>query len=65
VITGFDWKAAHSKGSPLLTPEEKRVLDLLAEGKSTPAIAKTLGTNRSAIWTQAKRIRKKFTDAEE
>jgi DNA-binding CsgD family transcriptional regulator len=65
VITGFDWKAAQHKGSKILTPEEKRIVDLLADGKSTPEIAKILGTNRSAIWTRARKIRAKFADAGE
>jgi DNA-binding NarL/FixJ family response regulator len=59
-ITGFDWSAAKSKGAAILTAREIRVVDLLAEGKSTPEIAKICGTNRSAIWSMATAVRKKL-----
>lgn len=59
-ITGFDWNAAKSKGAAILTAREKRVVDLLAEGKSTPEIAKICGTNRSAIWSMAAAVRRKL-----
>ena len=63
VITGFDWKAARSKTGAGLTPDERRIVELLAEGKSTPQIAKLIGTNRSAVWTRAKRIREKLSNS--
>jgi DNA-binding CsgD family transcriptional regulator len=59
-ITGFDWNAARSKGGATLSAPEKRVVDLLAEGKSTPEIAKICGTNRSAIWSMATAVRRKL-----
>ena len=62
-ITGFDWKAARSRTGAGLTSDEKRIVELLAEGKSTPQIAKLVGTNRSAIWSKAKRIRQKFSNS--
>jgi DNA-binding CsgD family transcriptional regulator len=62
-ITGFDWKAARSRIGAGLTADEKRIVELLAEGKSTPQIAKLVGTNRSAIWSKAKRIRQKLSNS--
>lgn len=59
-LTGFDWKAAQIKGRGLLTPEEQRIVDLLAQGKSTYKIAKIIGINRSAIWFKAASIREKL-----
>jgi DNA-binding CsgD family transcriptional regulator len=59
-ITGFDWKAAQRRGAAILTAKEKRVVELLAEGKSTPEIAEICGTNRSAVWQIATAVRRKL-----
>jgi DNA-binding NarL/FixJ family response regulator len=59
-IAGFDWKAAQIKGREILAPDEQRIVDLLAQGKSTYKIARILGINRSAIWFKAASIREKL-----
>jgi DNA-binding CsgD family transcriptional regulator len=58
VIVGFDWKGATQ--SVELAPDERSIVELLAQGKGTYEIAKILKTNRSAIWFKAKRIREKL-----
>jgi biotin operon repressor len=35
-------------------------MKLLAEGSSTPKIAKTLGTNRSAIWRRVQLLKQRL-----
>jgi len=48
-IVGVDWRAAQERLKTKLAPDDQRIVDLLAVGKSTPDIAKLLGINRSAV----------------
>lgn len=45
-----------------LSEEERQIATALAEGKSTPEIARALGEHRSMIWRKAQRIRARATD---
>jgi|HigsolmetaAR202D_1030399.scaffolds.fasta_scaffold01122_10 DNA-binding NarL/FixJ family response regulator len=56
-IRHVNWREALVKRGTELTEADRRLLSLLADGKSTPEIARELGTNRSAVWRQAVRLR--------
>jgi DNA invertase Pin-like site-specific DNA recombinase len=56
-IVGIDWRAAKERLKARLDPDDQRIVDLLALGKSTPDIAKLLGTNRSAVWRRIQKIK--------
>jgi DNA-binding CsgD family transcriptional regulator len=56
-IRHIDWREALQAAGSQLREDDRRVLELLAEGKSTPEIARLLGSNRSAIWRQVLRLR--------
>jgi DNA-binding CsgD family transcriptional regulator len=53
----IDWQAVRSELKGKLSDVDERIVDLLAAHKSTPDIAKTLGTNRSAVWWRIQRIK--------
>jgi DNA-binding NarL/FixJ family response regulator len=57
MITGTNWSEAKAKLAGRISTDEQRIVDLLAAGKSTPDIARALGTNRSAIWRRVQKIR--------
>lgn len=60
----IDWRAAHDKLEGKLDQSDQQILGWLAAGKSTPAIAQMLCTNRSAIWRRVERIKAKLRDLE-
>jgi len=57
-----DWRAAVALLRGKISEEEQRIVDLLAAGKSTPDIAKALGTNRSAVWRKVQRIKNQLPE---
>ena len=56
-MLGIDWSDAKARLIGKVSAEDQRIVELLAAGKSTPDIAKALGTNRSAIWRKVKRLK--------
>jgi DNA-binding NarL/FixJ family response regulator len=52
-----DWAAMRPTDLTKLTQEEARLLDMLAEGKSTPAIARETGEHRSMVWRKVQRLK--------
>jgi len=59
-ITGTDWRAVQAKLKGKISGDDSRIVELLAAGKSTPDIAKALGTNRSAIWRRVQKIKEQL-----
>lgn len=55
-MTREDW-ARLLEANPELSPEEKRLLTLLAEGRTQPEIGAELGLHRSAVWRRVKKLR--------
>jgi hypothetical protein len=53
----INWQDAVTKLEGAVSADDARIIALLAEGRSTPEIAKTLGTNRSAIWRRIQRLK--------
>lgn len=53
-----DWPALKASLAGKLSDEEARILDLLADGKSTVEIGRVLGQHRSMIWRKVQRIKK-------
>lgn len=54
------WKdSAHRLGESVST-EEKRMLQLLADGRTQAQIAKELGLHRSAVWRRVKKLRNRL-----
>lgn len=56
-MSRIDWGAAKERLRGKISEDDQRVVDLLAAGKSTPDIAKALGTNRSAVWRRVQKIK--------
>lgn len=63
-ITRTDWRAAQAKLKDKIPRDDFRIVEMLAAGKSTPDIAKMLGTNRSAIWRRVQRIKAQLAPAQ-
>ena len=55
-LTAAEWRALLDAGSGRLSYEERRIVDLLAQGKSQTAVGERLGMNRSLVWRKAKEI---------
>jgi DNA-binding CsgD family transcriptional regulator len=51
-----DWAIAKGKLTTL-TDEEKVIVDMLADQKTQPEIAKALGQHRSMIWRKIRKIK--------
>lgn len=47
-----------------LTEEERRIVSLLADGKTQPEIAAILGLHRSAVWRRIAKLRKRTRGGE-
>lgn len=60
----IDWSAVRGRLHGRLNKEDQQVLDALAAGKSTPEIARVLGSHRSAIWRCVERIKAKLRELE-
>ncbi|MFL6606331.1 MAG: AsnC family transcriptional regulator [Steroidobacteraceae bacterium] len=60
-MTQIDWKAAQISLRGKLSNIDQEIVDLLAARKSTPDIAKALGTNRSAVWRRVQKIKALLT----
>lgn len=56
-LRNINWRDAVTKLEGTVSADDARIIALLAEGRSTPQIAKTLGTNRSAIWRRIQRLK--------
>jgi DNA-binding NarL/FixJ family response regulator len=58
-----DWTVIRARltAGPL-TDEQRKILDLLADGESTPSIARALGQSRSMVWRKAQRLRTLASD---
>ncbi len=56
----FERSRSHGRRRPALTPREREVLQLLAEGKSTKAIASTLGLSTKTVENHRKQLRDKL-----
>jgi len=52
-----DWQAMKVRIAKDLSESDRQILELLAQGNSTPVIARLLGTNRSAIWRRVQRLK--------
>jgi len=57
------WAAVLRSNAELLSPEERRVVEMLAIGKSTPAIAADVGEHRSMVWRKILQLAKRFPGA--
>lgn len=60
--TKFDWRAVRAQAGNRLTQADARLLDLLAEGKSTPQIAVVLGEHRSRVWRRSQKLKERFSE---
>lgn len=60
-MSRIDWTAAKVKLRDKISRDDLQIVDLLAAGKSTPDIAKTLGTNRSAVWRRVQKIKQELS----
>jgi len=59
-MSRIDWPSAQAKLKGKISGEDQRIVDLLVQGRSTPDIAKSLGTNRSAVWRRVQRIKQQL-----
>ncbi len=60
-MSRIDWSAAKVKLRDKISGNDFQIVELLAAGKSTPDIAKTLGTNRSAVWRRVQKIKQELS----
>jgi hypothetical protein len=61
-IRQIDWSGALAKLGESASETDRQVMKLLAEGGSTPKIAKALGTNRSAIWRRVQLLKRRLSE---
>lgn len=59
-ISRINWQEARAALKDKLSTDDQLLVDLLVAGKSTPAIAKELGTNRSAVWRRVQKIKQQL-----
>jgi DNA-binding NarL/FixJ family response regulator len=59
-MSRIDWASAKAKLQNRISGDDFQIVELLAAGKSTPDIAKALGTNRSAIWRRVQKIKREL-----
>lgn len=59
-IRHVNWRDALINRGSEFGEADRRLLSLLADGKSTPEIARALGTNRSAVWRQVVKLRSRI-----
>jgi DNA-binding CsgD family transcriptional regulator len=59
-IQNIDWGAAATLLAQQVSQEDMRLLLLLAQGKSTPQIAKLIGQSRSTVWRRLLRLRERL-----
>src|SRR5262245_33499415 len=55
--SGEKWSLIAERLGSDLTPDERRLLGLLRDGKTQPEIAAALGLHRSAVWRRAQALR--------
>jgi DNA-binding CsgD family transcriptional regulator len=58
-MSKHDWGATKKRLTGKLSDEERQIVDMLIQGKSTVAIGRILGQHRSMIWRKTQRIRKR------
>lgn len=56
-MSRIDWGNARESLRGKIAADDERIVELLSLGKSTPDIAKEIGTNRSAVWRRVQRIK--------
>jgi IS30 family transposase len=56
-LSEFDWGELFKTKSSELSSDQKRILAMLLEKKSTPVIAKEIGRSRSAVWREVLRLK--------
>jgi DNA-binding CsgD family transcriptional regulator len=56
----IDWNIARRGLEGQLTPEEQRIVEMLAAGKTQPEIGCALGQHRSMVWRKVQRIKAKL-----
>ena len=61
-IRQIDWRGALAKLGESVTETDRQIMKLLAEGSSTPKIAKALGANRSAIWRRVQLLKQRLSE---
>lgn len=55
-----DWQSLRSSERSTLDEADRRLLDLLVEGKSTPQIATILGEHRSRVWRRCQALKERL-----
>jgi hypothetical protein len=56
-VRRVDWAALLSRTDLTFSTAQRTILEKLMEGKSTPAIAREMQSNRSAIWRAVLKLR--------
>jgi len=56
-MKAHDWQTVLSNHFGRLDAENRRILELLTEGKTQPEIGATLGLHRSAVWRRIRKIK--------
>jgi DNA-binding NarL/FixJ family response regulator len=57
VMSLSDWKAAKGRLAGRVSEEEWTIVEWLADGQSTPEIARRLCVSRSAAWCKVQKIK--------
>lgn len=60
-MSRIDWNAAKLKLRDRISGDDFQIVELLAAGKSTPDIAKTIGINRTAVWRRVQKIKRELS----
>lgn len=55
-LTASEWRALLDAVGTVLSDEERKIAESLAQGKTQAAIAVQLGLHRSAVWRRVKAI---------
>lgn len=58
-LSRAEWQALIEVSSNQLSPEERSIAVMLAQGKTQAAVAVQLGLHRSAVWRRAKAMAKR------
>jgi DNA-binding CsgD family transcriptional regulator len=55
--TSINWQRLGPTELAQLTPEQRKLVAMLADGKTQPQIAQALQMHRSAVWRRIKKLR--------